>query len=99
VLGRSAYFGAGFGVACCGQPRDISCGFSVVALLAEPCGQCLAAGYGFKAPGVAAPAGRIAVGHPDVADIAGGAFGPSVQLAAGDDAAADTRPNLDKERR
>src|SRR4051812_10105825 len=64
----------------------------------ETFGERAAAGDGFQAARVAAAADDVVVpGDPDVADVAGGALGAAVDVAVGDDAAADAGADLDEE--
>ena len=64
---------------------------------AQPGGDRRAAGHGFEATHVPAAAHRIdVVGDLDVAEVAGGALGTAAQLPVADDAAADSRGNLDE---
>ena len=65
--------------------------------LGEPRGQRAAAGDGLQAAEVAAPAYDVVViGDVDVADVAGRAVGPPVDVTAGHEPASDPRADLDE---
>ena len=87
------------GVTAADEPDDVTAAGRLGSLAGEPLGERLAPRDGLEAADVAAAADDLlAGGHPDVADVAGRAAGAAMDVAVGDDAAADPGADLDQSR-